>query len=201
MNVIFCCPVTFVSWNASQFRLISLSHLVSLRFLILSVWMEYFLFSDGLLIKAFPKQRFCYLKKKKTQKTKVWHFINIGLLRDSVYSTNIEWMPIVCQVLCLDTIPALLQAYILMYWKMLQNSLFFWLRHAACGILAPRPGIEPGPSAVRTQSPNNWTTREFPLISYRLLSRHPEDSGTLSALLKHLIIFFHDSQRTAGQLL
>ena len=37
----------------------------------------------------------------------------------------------------------------------------FCLHCAACGILVPPPGIEPGPSAVRTQSPNHWTTREF----------------------------------------
>ena len=29
-------------------------------------------------------------------------------------------------------------------------------------ILVPRPGIEPGPPAVEAQSPNYWTTREFP---------------------------------------
>ena len=33
---------------------------------------------------------------------------------------------------------------------------------AAYGILVPRPGIESVPSAVKTQSPNHWTTREFP---------------------------------------
>ena len=38
----------------------------------------------------------------------------------------------------------------------------FWLRCAACGIIVPWPGIEPGPSAVRARSPNHWTTREFP---------------------------------------
>ena len=34
----------------------------------------------------------------------------------------------------------------------------------ACGILFPRPGIEPRPSTVRPQirSPNHWTTRDFP---------------------------------------
>ena len=39
---------------------------------------------------------------------------------------------------------------------------FFWPRHVACGILVPQPGIEPGPSALKVQSPNHWTTREFP---------------------------------------
>ena len=41
-------------------------------------------------------------------------------------------------------------------------SFFFWLCLPACGILVPQPGIEPGPSAVRAQSSNHWTTREFP---------------------------------------
>ena len=40
--------------------------------------------------------------------------------------------------------------------------LFFWPSHMACGILVPRPGIEPGLSAVKARSPNHWTTREFP---------------------------------------
>ena len=41
-------------------------------------------------------------------------------------------------------------------------TFFFWLHHAACGILVPPPGIEPGPSAVKALSPNHWTAREFP---------------------------------------
>ena len=40
---------------------------------------------------------------------------------------------------------------------------FFWL--CGCGILVPWLGIEPRPSEVRTQNPNLWTTREFPLAS------------------------------------
>ena len=39
---------------------------------------------------------------------------------------------------------------------------FFWPLRAACGILVPQPGIEPGPLAVKVRSPNHWTTREFP---------------------------------------
>ena len=41
---------------------------------------------------------------------------------------------------------------------------FFWLPCKACGILVPRPGIEPGPSAVKAPSPNHWTAREFPIF-------------------------------------
>ena len=32
----------------------------------------------------------------------------------------------------------------------------------ACGILVPRPGIEPGHPAVEAWSPNHWTAREVP---------------------------------------
>ena len=32
----------------------------------------------------------------------------------------------------------------------------------ACGILVPRPGIEPTPPAVEGQSLNHWTTRGVP---------------------------------------
>ena len=39
---------------------------------------------------------------------------------------------------------------------------FFWLQHSAFRILAPGPGTEPGPSAVRTPSPNHWAARESP---------------------------------------
>ena len=38
----------------------------------------------------------------------------------------------------------------------------------ACGILVPRPGIEPRPSAVKAPSPNHWTAGEFP-VSFHFL--------------------------------
>ena len=41
--------------------------------------------------------------------------------------------------------------------------LFFLATHAACRILVHWPGIEPGPSAVNSWSPNHWTAREFPV--------------------------------------
>ena len=45
----------------------------------------------------------------------------------------------------------------------LQHGPFFILAAPhACDILVLRPGIEPGPLAVRAQSPYYWTTREFP---------------------------------------
>ena len=50
---------------------------------------------------------------------------------------------------------------------MLLLLLFLAVPHMACGILVPRPGIEPRPSAVRVQSPNHWTAREVPVCSLR----------------------------------
>ena len=38
--------------------------------------------------------------------------------------------------------------------------LFVWLCHMACGILVPRPGIEPTPLALHACSLNHWTARE-----------------------------------------
>ena len=32
-----------------------------------------------------------------------------------------------------------------------------------CVVLVPQPGIEPQPLMVKVRSPNNWTTREFPI--------------------------------------
>ena len=40
---------------------------------------------------------------------------------------------------------------------------FFWLHRVACGILVPRPGIQPGPHALEMKSLNPWTTREVPI--------------------------------------
>ena len=55
--------------------------------------------------------------------------------------------------------PTLCRYFILFYF-------LIWLHHAACGILVPQPGIEPMPSAVKAQSPNHWTAREFPVSLY-----------------------------------
>ena len=43
---------------------------------------------------------------------------------------------------------------------------FFWLHHAACGILVPWPGIEPMPLAVEAWSLTHWTTREVPSLLF-----------------------------------
>ena len=46
------------------------------------------------------------------------------------------------------------------------HLLFSWPHCAACGILVPRPGIEPGPPAVKAPRPNHWTSREVPETIY-----------------------------------
>ena len=45
----------------------------------------------------------------------------------------------------------------------MQNSklfCFYFLAVAACGILVPRPEIEPVPPAMEARILNHWTTRE-----------------------------------------
>ena len=49
---------------------------------------------------------------------------------------------------------------------------FFWLHRAACRMLVPRPGIEPGPRAVKVPSPNHWTTKEFPYLTFFAIKFH-----------------------------
>ena len=41
---------------------------------------------------------------------------------------------------------------------------FFWLDCAACRLLIPVPGIEPGSPAVHVLSPNHQTARKFSTI-------------------------------------
>ena len=36
-------------------------------------------------------------------------------------------------------------------------SFIYWPHHAACGILVPRPGVEPPPPALGAWSLNHWT--------------------------------------------
>ena len=41
---------------------------------------------------------------------------------------------------------------------------FFWPHCVACGILVPRPGMEPAALAVEEQSFNHWTTGEVSVL-------------------------------------
>ena len=58
-----------------------------------------------------------------------------------------------------------------MWWdspRKLQISIvfFFFFSPVTCGVLVPWPGFEPGSLAVKAQSPNHWTAREFPHSCY-----------------------------------
>ena len=55
---------------------------------------------------------------------------------------------------------------------------FFWPHLTACGILVPRPGIEPMPPAVEVWGPNHWTAREVPVLfsSPSLPTPHTKES-------------------------
>ena len=55
-------------------------------------------------------------------------------------------------------------------------SFSFVSGHVACGILVPRPGPEPGPSAVRARSPEPWTTGK-PRLACSMMEGRP--SGIL----------------------
>ena len=58
----------------------------------------------------------------------------------------------------------------------------------ACGILVPRPGIEPAPPALEAQSLNHWTAREAPQASFEnsadlaTLGPHPDVAALATAL-------------------
>ena len=57
---------------------------------------------------------------------------------------------------------------------------FFWPHREACGILAPRPGIEAVPAAVEVWSLNPWTTREVHTMLFVSILRNdasPVDHG------------------------
>ena len=60
--------------------------------------------------------------------------------------------------------------------------------HVACGILGPPPGTEPGPSAVKVQSPKPWAARQLPGI-YSLNSFHILDTAVLIITIRLYITY------------
>ena len=65
----------------------------------------------------------------------------------------------------------------------------FWPHYIVCGILVPRPGIEPPPHlAVEAQSLHHWTPREVP--TWRVVNISPsipkEILGSLQTLGSNL---------------
>ena len=84
---------------------------------------------------------------------------------------------------------------------------FFFPHHAANGILIPQVGIEHWASAVRTWSPNHWTTREFPLkkkkkirslihpafiLEWKWCNNFPPPHPQMTVQLSQLCLIIHD---------
>ena len=64
---------------------------------------------------------------------------------------------------------------------LIHHYYFFWLSHRTCGIfLTPDQRLEPGPLAVRDQSPNHWIAREVPQTLDFKQNKHwvPDSAGT-----------------------
>ena len=55
--------------------------------------------------------------------------------------------------------------------------IYIWIHCVSCRILVPPPGINPEPPAVEVQSPNHWTSREFPQIFNLWSTNHPWGPG------------------------
>ena len=59
---------------------------------------------------------------------------------------------------------------------------FFLPQCVASGILASKPGIEPGSSTIRVWIPNHWTTREFPTLINIVVAQYPWGIGSSTLL-------------------
>ena len=57
--------------------------------------------------------------------------------------------------------------------------MFWFFGREAHGILAPRPGIEPAPSALEGEVFNHWTAREVPTGSIPVVQEHPFCTGSV----------------------
>ena len=76
---------------------------------------------------------------------------------------------------------------------------FFGCALRLVGFLVPRPGIEPGPLAVRVQSPNHWTAREFLHFFFALpYFLAPQDALGSSCTFSALSLESASSPRSSG---
>ena len=90
------------------------------------------------------------------------------LLRLFISVEYLKWRSYIMVYCCSSLHSSLITATVAVFVSLKKYFTFiFWLHHAACGILVPRPGIEPGSLAMRTRSPNHWTNRWF-LASLKL---------------------------------
>ena len=62
---------------------------------------------------------------------------------------------------------------------------YFGRAGGACGILVPRPGIEPMPLVVKARSLNYWAAREFLMVPHYFHSFFPLIQPSLFAYPQH----------------
>ena len=63
--------------------------------------------------------------------------------------------------------------------------------HMAYGILVPRWGIEPAPSAVKAWSPDYWTAWEFPIRTYLVSNQLREEADTTIPIFLNIFFDMH----------
>ena len=74
------------------------------------------------------------------------------------------------------------------------KNVYFSLYHTAYGMLVPQPGIEPRPSAVRAQSPNHRTAREFPLFFLFLKNYNCRNVCDMCGIQQRNYMSFHSEK-------
>ena len=72
----------------------------------------------------------------------------------------------------LNIVPVLYSRFLFIY---IYISFIFWPPCAMCGILVPKPGNKPVPSAVEAWSLNQWTAREVPRPPFKTIQQDKEN--------------------------
>ena len=111
-----------------------------------------------------------------------WYFI-VVLICNSLVIREAEHVFIHLLVICVSSLKTGI-------FKSFALFLSFWPHWTACGMLVPWLGIKPAPSAVRAQSPNHWTAREFPW-STLLINSFPVPSLGFQAGKHNLFLHKH----------
>ena len=101
----------------------------------------------------------CKSIKKEVQKFKTWN--KNGQQNIVILKLVEKWLALLERLpQCVHSIKMPVKHILLRQWLVWQ-LLVLLAFCIACGTLVPWQGIEPRPTAVKTQSPNHWTAREF----------------------------------------
>ena len=73
-------------------------------------------------------------------------------------------------------------------WTVRKQWLFFFLATSYDLQSVLQTGIEPMSSSVKTQSPNHWTTREFPMMIFFYLNAESLTTSTTSTTYKTMVL-------------